>query len=221
MVKESEKRWVFRLLIFVAGFYGAYTLGFRGGVFCNAQTANMALFAMSLGSGNWLKAAGYLLPLGTYLVGTVISEVLPGHFRRQRWPAVLMAIQIAAVIAVGFIPAAAPHQISQVIIVLICAMQSNTFRESEGLTMASTFCTVHFRQFGVNLTRTIRRDAAHPEAAALTKAHGGMILCFMLGGVTAAVLGGWIGVRAIWFAAIPLAVLLTDFLRADNMTKTE
>ena len=49
---ECEKLWVFAMLIFVAGFYGAYTLTVRGGVFCNAQTGNMALFGVALGSGN-------------------------------------------------------------------------------------------------------------------------------------------------------------------------
>ena len=37
---ECERHWVFALLIFVGGFYGVYTYLLRGGVFCNAQTAN-------------------------------------------------------------------------------------------------------------------------------------------------------------------------------------
>ena len=40
---ECEKRWVYWLLIIVAGWYGAYTFSLRGGVFCNAQTANVVL----------------------------------------------------------------------------------------------------------------------------------------------------------------------------------
>lgn len=46
---ECERRWTFWLLIFVAGWYGAYTFFLHGGVFCNAQTANVVLFAMALG----------------------------------------------------------------------------------------------------------------------------------------------------------------------------
>ena len=45
------------LLILVAGWYGAYTFALRGGVFCNAQTANVVLFAMALGNGKRLSAA--------------------------------------------------------------------------------------------------------------------------------------------------------------------
>ena len=70
---EWEKRWVFILLIFVAGFYGGYTLSVRGGVFCNGQTGNLALLGMSLGSGNWMKAIYYLIPISSYMLGIVVS----------------------------------------------------------------------------------------------------------------------------------------------------
>lgn len=48
---ECEKWWIFALLMMVGGFYGAYTYSIRGGVFCNAQTANFVLFAMAAGQG--------------------------------------------------------------------------------------------------------------------------------------------------------------------------
>ena len=48
-----ERYYIYELLIMVAGMLGAYTLNLRGGVFCNAQTANVALMAVELGSGNF------------------------------------------------------------------------------------------------------------------------------------------------------------------------
>ena len=60
---ECEKLWVYAMLIFVAGFYGGYTLSVRGGVFCNAQTGNIALFGMALGTGNWRKALYNQIPM--------------------------------------------------------------------------------------------------------------------------------------------------------------
>ena len=59
---ECERQWVFALLIFVGGFYGSYTYLLRGGVFCNAQTANFVLFAIELGNFRWARAAYYLIP---------------------------------------------------------------------------------------------------------------------------------------------------------------
>lgn len=46
---ESQRWWVFSILMTVGGFLGAFTYTIRGGVFCNAQTANFVLFAMALG----------------------------------------------------------------------------------------------------------------------------------------------------------------------------
>ena len=53
---ECEKPYIYWLLIVVAGWFGAYTFILRGGVFCNAQTANVVLFALALGSGEWKRA---------------------------------------------------------------------------------------------------------------------------------------------------------------------
>ena len=71
---ECERRWTFWLLIFAAGWYGVYTFFLRGGIFCNAQTASVVLFAMALGRQQWLSAAYLLLPLGAYFFGSFLSE---------------------------------------------------------------------------------------------------------------------------------------------------
>ena len=214
---ECEKLWVFAMLIFVAGFYGAYTLTVRGGVFCNAQTGNMALFGVALGSGNWRKALYYLIPISGYLLGSMVAEAIPRHVRRfrLRWDTLLTLIEIVVVAVLGFIPATAPHQICQVAINFICAMQYNTFRQAEGIGSATTFCTNHTRMLGSNLVRIIFRRKEYPDAVEKVKSHGVMLLCFVLGAVVSAFLCGNFGVRAIWFALIPLIILFAELLRAD------
>ena len=220
---ECEKLWVFAMLIFVAGFYGAYTLSVRGGVFCNAQTGNMALFGVALGSGNWRKALYYLIPISGYVLGSMVSEAIPRHIRRfrLRWDTLLTAIEIVAVIVVGFIPASAPHQICQVIINFICAMQYNTFRQAEGIGSATTFCTNHTRMFGSNLVRVLFRRKEYPDAGEKVRSHGVMLLCFALGAIVSAFLCVYFNVYAIWFALIPLAILFVDLLKADLTTEKD
>lgn len=221
---ECEKTWVFRLLILVAGFYGGYTLSVRGGAFCNAQTANMALFAVAVGQGNWSRASYYLIPMSAYLLGTMVSEAVPKPLRKthlMRWDTFLTMIEIIVVIIVGLIPRSAPDQICQVIINFICAMQYNTFRQAEGISMATTFCTNHIRMFGVNLTRMLRRDPIHTDCGEKTKAHGGMLLYFLLGVLAAALLCRWLDTYAIWCALIPLLVLFVDLLHADLTTERD
>lgn len=221
---QCEKRWVFLVLIFVAGFYGGYTLSVRGGVFCNAQTANIALFAVALAKGDWPHAGYYLLPMSAYLLGIMVAEAAPKPLRKtrlMRWDTMLMIIEILVVIAVGFIPGEAPHQICQIIINFTCAMQFNTFRQAEGISMATTFCTNHVRMFGSNLTRVLIRDKNHPDAAEKTLAHGLMLVSFAAGVLSAALLCQVLGVRAIWVTLIPLVVLFVELLRADLTTEKD
>ena len=54
-----EKYYIFELLIFAGGMMGAYTYNLRGGVFCNAQTANVVLMALAFGHGQWQKGFYY------------------------------------------------------------------------------------------------------------------------------------------------------------------
>lgn len=214
---EYEKRWIFALLIFVAGFYGAYTLSVRGGVFCNGQTGNLALMGVALGNGNWGKAVYYLIPIGSYFLGIAVSEIIPRQIRcfHLRWDTLLTMIEMLLVAMMGFIPATAPHQICQVTINFICAMQYNTFRRAEGLSMATTFCVNHIRVVGISISRLLLRRDTNGDAAQKLRAHGVMLGCFMLGAVTAGALCRFFTVHAIWFALIPLAVLAVDLLVAD------
>ena len=59
---ECERWWVYGLLMFVGAFFGGYTYSIIGGVFANAQTANLLLMALSAVNGNWKKAIYYFIP---------------------------------------------------------------------------------------------------------------------------------------------------------------
>ena len=216
-IPEHEKRWVFLLLIFVAGFYGGYTLCVRGGVFCNGQTGNRALLGMALGSGNWMKAVYYLIPISSYILGIIVAEVIPRQLRwyRLRWDTLLTLIEIALVIVMGFIPSSAPHQICQVTINFICAMQYNTFRQSEGVAMATTFCVNHMRMVGAAVSKMLTHKENDNEQRLQLRTHGGMLLSFVLGATVSAALCMLFSVYAIWFVLLPLVILAIDLLRAD------
>ncbi|MBQ6852248.1 MAG: DUF1275 domain-containing protein [Oscillospiraceae bacterium] len=220
---ENERQWVFRVLMVVAGFYGGYAMLVRGGVFSNAQTGNLALCALALGKGQWQEAAYYVIPISAYLLGCMVSEILTKSLRRtrfMRWETVLILLEIAAAVVMGFIPSEAPHQICQVIINVICAMQFTTFRQAEGISMATTFCTNHVRQIGIALASLFRRDPEARKNLRIGGIHGIMVLCFMAGVAASAIACGVLGVKAIWCVLPPLAVLFGDLLRAERKEKT-
>ena len=57
-----ERTWVYDTLIFAAGILGSYTYMLCGGIFCNAQTGNIVLLGIALGTS---EAGGYINSTGT------------------------------------------------------------------------------------------------------------------------------------------------------------
>ena len=213
---ESQRWWTFAILMCVGGYFGAFTYTIRGGVFCNAQTANFVLFAMALGDAHWKKALYYLIPMSAYFLGALLSETARTSERWKlpvRWETVLVAVEMAAVVLLGLLPESAPYQISQVAINFICSMQYNTFRVAQGVPMATTFCTNHLRQTGIACCMALRTRERQYIRRSLC--HLGMLAVFVLGGVVSTVLSRRIQGRAIWAALVPLAFVLADLLHAD------
>ncbi len=213
---EREKHWIYWMLIFVSGFYGAYTVSLKGGVFCNAQTANFVLFSVWLGKGEWIKALYYFIPMSAYFLGAVVSEILPDTFKEKyvvSWDTALILFEIVLILVIGALPDSVPHQISQVIINFICSMQYNTFKQAEGVPMATTFCTNHIRQTGVAFAHCLK----HGDDTSKTRlfVHIRMLVFFVLGAVVSALLCRYVGGKTIWFTVIPLAIVFIDLLNAD------
>lgn len=220
---ECEKKWVYQVLIFVAGYYGAFTYCVRGGVFCNAQTANLVLFAMAVGKARWSDAVYYLIPMAAYVLGAIVSEILPKPVKNTskiRWDTLLILVEIVVVCVLGFIPESAPYQISQIAVNFICSMQYNTFRQAQGIPMATTFCTNHVRQFGVWFVNSIKYRG-NKKYVNRCLSHLFMLLCFVAGAIASTVLCRLFLGKGIWFAVLPLGVLFFDLLYADLKTEKE
>ena len=217
-----EKYYIFELLIFTGGMMGAYTYNLRGGVFCNAQTANVVLMSLAFGHGMWRKGFYYLIPISAYLAGAAVSEVLPTgirHHKFLRWDTWLIGFEILVLFGVGFMPLRWPHQIVQVTINFICSMQYNTFRQAEGIPMATTFVTNHIRQTGIWTVNAIRKKDAAARARAWK--HFRMVGCFFLGGLILTVFCDLLQERAIWVAMLPLAVAFALLVRADRVEERQ
>lgn len=219
---ECEQRWVYLLLIAAAGWFGAYTFILRGGVFCNAQTANVVLFAVALGQQRWEQAAYLLIPIGAYFLGAFVSEYLGKTVKRfhfLRWDTLLIGFEIVVVIVLGLLPESAPDQICQVALNFICSMQFNTFRQVKGIPAATTFVTNHIRQVGSSAAKFIRhRDAASKEKLLI---HGALILCFALGAALGTVGCSLLGYRSIIGSAVILLVIFIRLAHADRSYEKE
>lgn len=215
---ECEKHWVFWLLIAVGGFYGGYTFCVRGGVFCNAQTANVVLLGMEIGRAHWNRALYYLVPISAYFAGAILSEILGKKVKKRhvfRWDTILVGIEIPVCVFLGLLPKSAPDQICQVTLNFICSAQFNTFRQNEGIPMATTFVTNHIRQSGSNLVKAIRDG--DKTASLRWKMHLSMLVFFLGGAILSTVLCTRFDVRAI-FGAVP--ILAYTFVRLGIADRT-
>ena len=214
---ECEKKWVFLLLMMSGGFMGAFTYTIRGNVFCNAQTGNMVLMGIALGDANWLEAAYLLIPISAYFIGAIISEILPKKIKKinfLRWDTCLIGFEVLVLIALGFVPESAPFQISQIAINFICSMQYNTFRQAEGVPMATTFCTNHLRQTGVHLIKWVKKKDQKAKERFLI--HIFMLGMFIAGAAVGTVLSRLILGKAIWGAAVIMMIIFIGLFRADR-----
>ena len=219
---ESQRWWIFSILMTVGGFLGAFTYTIRGGVFCNAQTANFVLFAMALGDAQWSRALYFLIPMSAYFLGALLSEAAmssPRWTMPVRWETVLVLVEMVLVVILGLLPESAPYQISQVVINFMCSMQYNTFRIAQGVPMATTFCTNHVRQVGIHLYHFLSKKDSPFLRRSLK--HLGMLAMFVLGGVIGVFCCNAFAGRAIWFAALPMLFLFIDLLRADLTTEKD
>ncbi len=213
-----EKYYIFELLTIAAGIMGLYTYNLRGEVFSNAQTGNVVKMSAAIGRGKISEGLYYLVPFTAYILGTVLSEILPEKVRRThfiRWDTMLVGIEIVVLFLIGFIPFTWPDQLVQVIICFLCSMQFNTFRQAEGIPMATTFVTNHVRQIGISIARIIMHHEQEQEARTKAGRHARIILAFFMGGAVTTFAGRYLGEKTIWLAIIPLSVCFVFLLRSD------
>ena len=213
-----EKYFIFELLTVAAGMMGLYTYNVRGGVFSNAQTGNVVKMSLAVGTGNFKATLYFFVPFLAYIAGTILSEILPEKVKHSyfiRWDTMLVGIEIIALFLVGFIPFSWPDQIVQVIICFLCSMQFNTFRQAEGVPMATTFVTNHVRQIGISIARAIQHHEQEPEARKKAIRHEKIIFAFFFGGVVMTRACSYFGEKSIWLAIIPLSICFIFLLRSD------
>ena len=213
-----EKYFIFEFLTIAAGMMGLYTYNLRGGVFSNAQTGNIVKMSVAFGQGNIRQGLYYLIPFIAYIVGTIVSEILPEKVRRShfiRWDTLLVGVEIVVLFLVGFIPFTWPDQIVQVIICFLCSMQFNTFRQAEGIPMATTFVTNHVRQIGISIARIMQHHELEAEERRKAMKHARLILAFFVGGAVMTAVSPIFKAHAVWLAIIPLSVCFVFMLRSD------
>lgn len=186
---------------------------------------NVVLMGLSLGKGEWTEAIYYLIPISAYMMGAFVSELLPNPIKHHfpiRWDSLLIGIEMLVVLGLGFLPDSAPVQISQVAINFIASMQYNTFRQAEGVPMATTFVTNHTRQIGIGFAKELlHRHSDDKSHRTKWTSHFEMLLFFLVGIVVGTLCCRLLSGKAIWITLIPLGFLLSVLIHADLTTEKD
>jgi len=197
------------ILSALAGYFEAYTYLLRGGVFCNGQTANIALMALAFARGDISKALSYPIPILSFFVGIVFAAGLReriSDIRRFRWEAAILLMEAALLFLVGLVPLTVPHAPVNILVTFICAVQYEVFRETRGLPYASIFCTGNLRSAAEHFRAFIARREKTAGEACLRYIL--VILAFAVGVFGGAHLSNILGARSIWICSLMLVALV-------------
>ena len=165
----------------------------------------------------------YLLMLTSGIMGAYTYVVRGGvfcnaptpikHYGLFRWDTWLVGFEALILFIIGFIPTTVPDPVVQVAVNFIASMQYNTFRQAEGIPMATTFCTNHIRQVGIGVAKLFRKHDQKGFHRGME--HLGMIVCFCVGAFLLSVFCKFMNEKSIWIALVPLLILFYRLAHAD------
>lgn len=209
----SQRYHTFVLLMLSGGFMGAYSYFLKGGVFANAETANLLILAFNIAELNTEGIISVLYPISAFFIGIFFSQMFIEKLGR-RWIPTLLIVEIMALISLSLLPSETPDRVFHVVIAVLSSMQFNTFRKARGVAMSTLFCTAHLRGFGASLYSAI----ADRKGEELKKSlyHGGLIMTFLAGGISCSLISKSLGGYTIALSSLPLLFVLQEVLRKER-----
>ncbi len=203
------------ILMGIGGFLEVYTYLEKGGVFCNAQTGNIALLAVSLAQGNLVKALDCMIPIVSYIIGICLTAHMSERTHKGlRWETIFIILELCVFVLVGALPDRVPYGISTVAIAFVCSMQYHTFTKAHGIPMATTFCTNNLRQASLSFYKAFHeKDKLALQRGIFFVRH---ITFFLIGGFLGTLLCKFLAERAIWVCALLLLPVLGIMIYADS-----
>ena len=208
-----ERYHIFVFLMLSGGFMGAYSYFLKGGVFANAETANLLLLALHLAEMDWNAVLMTLVPILTFFLGSFVSEFFRSKISRS-WPKLLLLFEVLLISLLSFLPESTPFPIFHSSIALISSMQYNTFQKARGVQLSTLFCTAHLRGGASSFFHAyIEKDARSLKRGLY---HIGMIFTFVLGAFLCAVLSPYLETRTLIFSAIPLLLALKEIWMSES-----
>ncbi|WP_040208906.1 YoaK family protein [Neobacillus jeddahensis] len=202
------------LLAIVGGFLDAYTFISRDGVFANAQTGNMVLFAVKAAYGEWREAVHYIPPILAFILGVLVSEIVKIPHVRQvlhSYRRSILILECTVLIIVGFLPESVPNIVVTVCIAFVSSLQISTFNKLDKWAYNSTMTTGNLRTATQAAYLAVKER--NEEAKRQFKEFFVIILSFLFGAMTGTFSTTYIGNSSIWIASGVLVIALILYHR--------
>jgi uncharacterized membrane protein YoaK (UPF0700 family) len=197
------------ILAAVGGFLDAYTYIGRGGVFANAETGNIVLFAIGLAQKNYKISLLAIIQIISFALGALLTEsirhkqiekgVSPEHYGK-----IILIIEALVLFIVGLIPESASNTIVTAIIAFVSAMQISAFRILVDSPYSTTICTGNLRTASESIFKAIKNKDEKMRARAIR--YFLVIILFGLGAALGGILTAEFGVKSI-FVAVGLLIV--------------
>ncbi|EPR13463.1 YoaK family protein [Ruminiclostridium papyrosolvens] len=195
------------LLAIVGGFLDAYTYIGRGGVFANAQTGNIVFLGIYASKGEWNQALAHLPPIVAFVLGVIVAEAIKNNSPRLfllHWTPAILLFEMTVLIFIGFITNTAHNSFATVIVSFVSSVQISSFRKLVDSPYCTTMSTGNLRSaFRAAYIAVAQKDL---ESGIRAIRYFVIIISFVSGAFLGGLLTFEFGVRAIWGAAVILAL---------------
>ena len=207
MEKNEQFQVYFHHLMAVSGgFMGAYAILSRLEVFGSSQTANMITIIAHLVGKNYYDVLIRVAALVIYAAGIALTILIPRYTHLNNLHILSIFIDMAALLATGFIPASADPVMALYPFFFATAFQWCSFGSVKGYNSATIFSTNNLRQTVSSFTQYLcTRD---PKALDKGIYFGGTLLFFHIGVVCSCLAYMTWGVKAAWVGILPLLLSL-------------
>lgn len=197
----------------IGGFFGAYAILGRGGIFASAQTMNLLQMTFDTLSGNWVSMLLHLGALVAYILGVMAPIMLQYYFHVD--PARLSPIITGlCAIILGFLPENTPQVVALYFIFFPMSCQWTAFSGARNFNSSTIFSTNNTKQMAIGVTKFLcEHDRSHLRRAAF---FGSTLIAFHLGAILGFLAVRYMGFHAS-FAALPIiAVAFWSVVREEH-----
>ncbi len=202
MSEDLAKRRLHYVMALTGGFLSGYAILNRCDLLGSAQTSNMIHTVLNLAGGTFGGLAIRLGAMVLYVSGIVATVLIP-RYTKWNLQCASLAVDGAAVLILGFLPAGMDNMLALYPLFFAMAFQWCAFPGYQGYVCATTFSTNNLRQFATAATSFLCGQKENMREK--MKFYGATLISFHLGVAAAWPCCSLAGVKSAWICFLPLA----------------